>query len=122
METLTAALDAALSGRGQVVMLAGEPGIGKTRLADELTALANAQGAMVLRGWCHERRGAPPYWPWLQSIRTYVETADTGQLRQDMGPGAADISEILPELAFRFSVHRLLLGLAPYDGRPTLGL
>ena len=47
LAVLTAALDDALSGKGQMVMLAGEPGIGKTRLAGELTALANARGAIV---------------------------------------------------------------------------
>ena len=102
MDVLSAALDSASSGRGQVVMLAGEPGIGKTRLAHELTILATAKGATVLRGWCHERRGAPPLWPWLQAVRTYLDAADSGQLREDMGPGAADIAEILPELTTRF--------------------
>ena len=102
LATLTTALDSALAGRGQVVMLAGEPGIGKTRLAHELTILATAKGATVLRGWCHERRGAPPLWPWLQAVRTYLENADTDQLRDDLGPGAADIAEILPELTIRF--------------------
>lgn len=63
LATLTTALDSALAGGGQVVMLAGEPGIGKTRLAHQLTNLAAAQGATVLWGWCHERRGAPPHWP-----------------------------------------------------------
>lgn len=102
MDVLAVALDSALAGRGQVAMLAGEPGIGKTRLANELTLLATEQGATVLWGWCHERRGAPPYWPWLQSLRTYVETAETSRLREDLGPGAADIAEILPELTARF--------------------
>ena len=99
LAVLTAALDEALAGRGQLVMLAGEPGIGKTRTAQELAALADAKGAKVLVGWCYEHGGAPAYWPWLQCIRAYVETADPGKLHQEMGPGAADISEILPELA-----------------------
>ena len=101
LAVLTAALDETLAGRGQMVMLAGEPGIGKTRLAQELVDLAEHRGARILWGWCYEHRGAPPYWPWLQCIRTYIETADTDQLRQDMGPGAADISEILPELTVK---------------------
>ena len=101
LAVLTVALDDALSGRGCLVMLAGEPGIGKTRMAQELAVLAEQRGARVLWGWCYEHRGAPPYWPWIQCIRSYVDTEDTGQLRQDMGPGAADISEILPELAVK---------------------
>ena len=80
-------------------MLAGEPGIGKTRLAHELTSLASAQGAIVLWGRCQERRGAPPYWPWLQAIRAYVESSDSAHLQLVIGAGAADIAEILPELA-----------------------
>jgi DNA-binding CsgD family transcriptional regulator/tetratricopeptide (TPR) repeat protein len=81
-----------------MVMLAGEPGIGKTRLAQELTRYAQDRGTQVLWGWCHEQAGAPPYWPWMQLIRAKVETTGAGQLRQDMGPGAADIAQFLPEL------------------------
>ncbi len=99
LAVLAAALEDSLSGRGQLAILAGEPGIGKTRLSRELADLAEAKGAAVLWGGCHERRGAPPYWPWLQALRSYVEAAEAGQLRLDMGPGAADISQIIPELA-----------------------
>ena len=60
MALLTAALDGALSGQGRVVMLAGDPGIGKTRTAQELASIAETQGARVLWGWCYEREGAPP--------------------------------------------------------------
>ena len=63
LATLTAALDEALAGRGQMVMLSGEPGIGKTRLALELASRADSLGAQVLWGWCYEHAGAPPYWP-----------------------------------------------------------
>ena len=99
LAVLTAALDEALAGRGQMVMLAGEPGIGKTRLAQELASLAAAKGSIVLRGWCRQQRGAPPYWPWLQGIRAYIKSTGADQLREDMETGAAEISEILPELS-----------------------
>ena len=72
MAVLDAALNDALSGRGRLVMLAGEPGIGKTRLALELASRARTLGAQVLWGWCYEQEGAPPYWPWVQPIRDYV--------------------------------------------------
>ncbi len=88
LAVLTAALDDALAGRGQIVMLAGEPGIGKTRLAQELASLAESLGALVMWGWCYEHTGAPPYWPYVQPIRAYVEMADAQQLRAQMGPGA----------------------------------
>ena len=117
MAVLTAALDEALSGRGQMVMLAGEPGIGKTRLAQELASHASARGAKVLWGWCYDREGAPPYWPWLQAIRSYVDETDSEQLHQETGPGASDISEILPELLTKLTVLEPPTILEPEQAR-----
>ncbi|MCH7843579.1 MAG: AAA family ATPase [Chloroflexi bacterium] len=117
LSVLTTALDDAIAGRGQVVLLAGEPGIGKTRLSLELAAIAEEKGARVLRGWCYEHGGAPAYWPWLQCMRAYVETADSGQLREEMGPGAADILEILPELAVKLDGLEPPAALEPEQAR-----
>ena len=61
MAELTLALNDALSGQGRLIMLAGEPGIGKTRTAQELGVLAEQQGAQILWGRRHEEEGAPPY-------------------------------------------------------------
>jgi predicted ATPase len=58
---LNSALDDAIAGHGRLVMLAGEPGIGKTSIAQELTSRARALGALVFWGWCYEREGSPPY-------------------------------------------------------------
>ena len=69
MEELRAALEAALAGQGRLVLLAGEPGIGKTRTAHELAAHARQRGARVLVGHCYESKGAPPFWPWVQMVR-----------------------------------------------------
>ncbi|MCH7712907.1 MAG: AAA family ATPase, partial [Chloroflexi bacterium] len=98
MAGLISAVDETLAGRGRLVMLVGEPGIGKTRMAQELAALAETQGAKVLWGWCYEEEGAPPYWPWLQCIRAYVQQTEPERLRSEMGSGAADISVIVTEL------------------------
>jgi len=68
MKVLTGALDDALAGSGALVLLAGEPGIGKSRLLEELEDRARDRGARVLWGRCWEAGGAPPYWPWLQII------------------------------------------------------
>ncbi len=62
---LKVALDEAMSGQGRLVMLAGEPGIGKTRTTRELATYAETRDAQVLWGWCYEEEGAPPYWPWV---------------------------------------------------------
>ncbi len=62
---LSKALEDSLAGQGRLVMLVGEPGIGKTRTAQELAALAETLGAQVFWGRCYEEQGAPPYWPWV---------------------------------------------------------
>lgn len=95
---LTAGLDDATGGHGRVFLLVGEPGIGKSRLAEELIAHARARGALVLVGRCWEAGGAPAYWPWVQSLRAYVRRADPEVLRAQLGPGAADVAQLLPEL------------------------
>ena len=73
---LRAALDEVLGGRGRLILLAGEPGIGKTRLADELATEAAAQGARVAWGRCWEGEGAPAYWPWTQILRSLIQGDD----------------------------------------------
>ena len=52
----------------------------------------------MLWGWCYEEQGAPPYWPWTQPIRSYIQDKDIDQLRSEMGPGAADIAEVVPQV------------------------
>ena len=101
IETLRGGVDDALSGRGRVLLLVGEPGIGKTRTSEELTTYARMRGAQVLWGRCYEGDGAPAYWPWVQIIRSYVHDRDPKQLVSEMGPGAADIAEVVLEVRER---------------------
>jgi len=93
MGELAAALDDAMAGRGRLVMLVGEPGIGKTRTAEELAAYARQQGSLVLWGRCHEQQGTPPFWPWLQALQSYVREREPDQLRSEMGAGASVIAD-----------------------------
>ena len=88
MAELLVALVEALSSRARLVMLAGEPGIGKTRIAQELADHAETQGAQTLWGWCYEAEGAPPYWPWIQTLRSYVQDEDPEQLLAESGAPA----------------------------------
>ena len=70
---LDAALDRAGSGSGQLALVSGEAGVGKTRLVEELAARAEAEGALVAWGRCHPGESAPPFWPWIQIMRQVAE-------------------------------------------------
>jgi tetratricopeptide (TPR) repeat protein len=70
LSRLAAALARAKQGQGALVVLSGEAGIGKSRLAKELEAQAREQGAAVAWGRCWEAGGAPAFWPWMQIFRT----------------------------------------------------
>jgi AAA ATPase domain len=98
---LTAALAQAIAGRGQLVLVAGEPGIGKTRLVDELTAEAGVRDVPVLWGRSWEAGGAPGYFPWLAVLEGLARRLDDSALRDAVGPGAGALAAIVPELEAR---------------------
>jgi DNA-binding SARP family transcriptional activator len=102
LEELLAGLDDAFAGRGRLFLLSGEPGIGKSRLADELLARAAARGALALVGRAWEAGGAPAYWAWVQALDAYVRDTESAALRAQLGSGAGDIAQIVPELRERF--------------------
>jgi DNA-binding SARP family transcriptional activator len=93
-----AAFEEGLAGRTSLFLIAGEPGIGKSRLADEFASEATARGARVFWGRCWEAGGAPPYWPWVQALRAHIREADQERVRNELEPWAADIAQMLPEL------------------------
>src|SRR5262249_38195225 len=95
---LRQAFDAAFAGRGGVVLLVGEPGVGKTRAAQELAADARMGGAGVLGGGCYEGRGPPAYWPWLQVGRAWAASHDPAELRQSLGSLAGELVRLFPDL------------------------
>ncbi|MEV4189309.1 AAA family ATPase, partial [Streptosporangium canum] len=66
-------LDLAVAGEGhRVVLLAGEPGIGKTSLAEQAAEAARSGGRRVVWGRCWDGAGTPPFWPWTQAVQELV--------------------------------------------------
>jgi tetratricopeptide (TPR) repeat protein len=98
LERLRAAFDDAFAGRGGLVLLVGEPGIGKTRTAQELETYGRMRGAQVLWGGSHEGSGAPPYWPWVQAGRQWGSTNDITSIAQEMAPSQGELVRLYPEL------------------------
>jgi tetratricopeptide (TPR) repeat protein len=101
LSELDHALRGAVDGRGSIVLIGGEPGIGKTRLADQLLSRARDEGLRVLIGRCWDGAGAPAYWPWVQALRMLLRGLEDETLRQLLGTGATDVAPILPELRDR---------------------
>ena len=89
----------ALAGHGRLVVLTGPPGIGKTRLAEELADRARRSGQRVLWGRAVEEQGAPPLWPWRR-ILSAVGGVDEGAGL--VGGGAADSARSDDLAAARF--------------------
>ncbi|MBA2581059.1 MAG: AAA family ATPase [Thermoleophilaceae bacterium] len=99
LTALARCLEASLGGEPRLVVCRGEPGIGKTRLAEELASLATAKGVPAVWGRGVESDGAPPYWPWRQLMRAAAGVVDMGALA-DEHRLTADVSMLAPD-AFR---------------------
>ena len=111
LQALRAALERADAGTDQLVMLAGDAGMGKTRLCQEVAAEAGRRNISTVWGRCFEEPGAPPYWPWIQAIRVVIGGCDDMRVRALLGDEAAAIAGIVPEVNPRQDQ-------APPDGAP----
>ena len=87
-----------LDGRAKAVVVAGEPGIGKTRLVAEFCVSAHDDGAAVLFGACTEETLAP-YQPFIQALRRYVSFCAPDELLLQVGTRRAILAQLVPELA-----------------------
>jgi tetratricopeptide (TPR) repeat protein len=115
LTALESGLIDALAGRGSIFLVSGEPGIGKSALAAEVAIRADIHGTRVLWGRCWEAGGAPAYWPWVQSIRSYLRDEDPTTVASQLGNGAAEIAQLIP------AVREILPALEPVTPADTDG-
>lgn len=86
------------SGKGQVALLSGEAGIGKSRLVAETKTYATAQGFLLLQGQCFPTDRTCPYAPLLDLLRSHLAASPPEQVATDLGSLASTLSPLLPDL------------------------
>lgn len=99
MQRLGTLLEEAVAGHGRIVTLCGEPGIGKTRIAEELCSIARSRDVDTAWGSCYEGGGAPLYWPWSLVMRDLLQSRGAGAVRRHLGSGAPVVAEAIPSVA-----------------------
>ena len=115
LEQLARAWTATREGGAPVVLVSGEPGIGKTRLVAEAVGRMHADGATVLYGRCPPD-GGEPHAPLAEALSTLVEALDAGDVRSVLAPYGGELLRLVPRMG------ELLPGLAsPVDGDGTGG-
>ncbi len=110
---LRAGLLDALALRGRLFLIVGEPGIGKTRLADQIAVEARHRNATVLWGRCWDGGNAPAYWPWIQIFRSIAHNANRQQLDELLA--AIHVGQVIPDICETFGVKAEAKSFSPAD-------
>jgi AAA ATPase domain len=120
LRTLEGALHEAVSGSGRLVLIAGEPGIGKTRLCEEFATRARGSGTAVLYGRCYESGGSPAFLPWVRLLGAAARSMEAAELRVALGETASCVAQLVPAIRKRLPDVAPLHDLDATEGR--LGL
>lgn len=120
LDLLGCYLNEVRAGQLVVVMLTGAPGIGKTRVLEAFANSASVQGATLLRGGASLSAGMPPYLPFIQAIGDYIAAIDYDLLREQIGPHAAALAALLPDIQVRLGPAWSLPPLGPEQERYRL--
>ena len=91
-------LDRAVAGQGSLLLLGGEPGVGKTRLAEEVLDEGRQRGFLALTGRCYETEGTPPFIPWVEIVERSARIVPPAALREALGEAAPEVAKLVPEL------------------------
>jgi predicted ATPase len=112
--------EAAKAEHAHVVLLAGEPGIGKTRLLDEVALRTAQDGAIVLRGGSSESEGMPPFLPFLEALGQHIQITPLDHLREQVAAAPQVLASLFPELSVRLGDLRVLSTSPPEQARLRL--
>jgi eukaryotic-like serine/threonine-protein kinase len=106
LRQLQSAFDGAASGQGSVLMVVGEPGIGKTALTEQLGTYVSLRNGRVLVGHCYEEGSLSlPYLAFVEALRSYAQARDVSHLRKELGTGARSVARIVSEVRERLKIE-----------------
>jgi len=106
LKQLQNAFTGAMSGQGSLMMVVGEPGIGKTAICDQLSTFVTLRGGKTLIGNCYEEGSLSlPYLGFVEAIRSYVLDREPDDLKQELGSGATDVARIVSEVSDKLHIE-----------------
>ena len=113
-------LDNALAGHGGLVLIGGEPGIGKSHLTQAILAEASRRDCRILTGQCSDMEGAPPYEPFIEMLEYSARVTPRENFRAELGDAAPEVAKLMPELRNLFPDIPPPLDLPPSQQRRSL--
>ena len=113
-------LERAVAGHGGVLLFGGEPGVGKTRLADEVLIEARNRGCLALTGRCYETEGTPPFIPWVEMVERSAAIVPKAAFREALGDAAPEVAKLVPEVRRAFPDIPAPIELPPEQQRRYL--
>ncbi len=119
-DELVRRLGEAMAGRGSVVLIGGEPGIGKTHLARAIAYEAGRRGALAVTGHCYDLEGAPPYVPFIEMLEYGARSTPPAAFRDAVGDSASEIARLMPALRRMYSDIPPAVELPPEQQRRFL--
>jgi serine/threonine protein kinase/tetratricopeptide (TPR) repeat protein len=120
LKQLTRQLEDALAGRGSLILIGGEPGIGKSYLTSALLEAARLRGAFALTGHCYEMEGSPPYVPFIEMLEHTFRSMPRDAFRYALGDDAPEVARLMPELRQMFPGIPAAMELPPEQQRRFL--
>jgi len=106
LKQLQSAFDGSISGQGALMMVVGEPGIGKTAVCEQLSTYVTLRGGKTLVGHCYEEGSLSlPYLAFVEAMRSYVLDREVEDLKEELGSGASDVARIVSEVRDKLKVE-----------------
>ena len=117
---LSTCVDQAIRGHGGIVFVGGEPGVGKTRLVEQVQAEAEHRNCLTLTGRAYETDGSPPFIPFVEIVEQCIQHMPPEALRTALGDAAPEVARLVPDLRRQFSDIPPPLELPPDQQRRYL--